>query len=401
MPLSDISVRNAKPQQKPAKLFDGGGLFLFIAPTGGKMWRLKYRFQGKEKLLALGVYPDVGLKEARKRRDEAREQLAMGNDPGEVKKEIRATARAAEKERQNTFEVAAREWFASYSPALTPKHAAKLQRYLETILFPCLGNKSVTDLEPSDFLGVIRPTENRGHITTAHKLMQLCGQVMKYAHLTGRIRYNPAAGLSAALQPLRHENLAAVTAPAEIGRLLRDLDAYEGFPSITAFLRILPYVFTRPSELRRAEWSEFNFTEALWRIPASRMKMRRPHTVPLSLQVIGQLEELRAFSGSGQYLFPSVRARTAVISDAGPLAALRRLGYESGEMCLHGFRAMASTRLNELGYRADVIEAQLAHKEPDAVRLAYNRAEYTEERRKLMQEWADYLDSLKTNRAGV
>lgn len=398
MPLSDTSIRNAKAQTKPLKLFDGGGLFLLVTPAGGKWWRLKYRYGGKEKLLSLGVYPDVGLKDARRRRDDARGLLADGIDPGEQRKEIKAAAVAEQKEKENTFEAVAREWYASYTPALTPKHSAKLMRYLETILFPAFGGKSVAVLEPSVFVDAIRPTEAKGHITTAHKLMQLCSQVMEFAHLTGKVRYNPATGLSRALQPLRHQNLAAVTEPAAIGQLLRDIDAYEGFPSIVSYLKILPYVFTRPSELRLAEWREFNIDDAMWRIPASRMKMRREHTVPLSSQVLRLLEELREFSGSGRYLFPSAKTKATTISDAGPLAALRRMGYQKHEMTPHGFRAMASTRLNELGFRADVIEAQLAHREPDAVRLAYNRAEYTDERRKLMQSWSDYLDELRAGR---
>ena len=398
MTLKDIAIKAFKPKEKPYRVFDGGGLYLEISPSGGILWRLKYRFGGREKRLAFGAYPIVSLREARERREQAKKLLSQGIDPGEVKKEAKAVAIAEQKEKENSFETVALDWYASYSPALTPKHSAKLLRYLETILFPAFGGKSVTALEPSVFVNAIRPTEAKGHITTAHKLMQLCSQVMEFAHLTGKVRYNPATGLSRALQPLRHQNLAAVTDPAAIGQLLRDIDAYEGFPSITAFLKILPYVFTRPSELRLAEWQEFKIDDAMWRIPASRMKMRREHTVPLSRQVLCLLDELREFSGPDRYLFPSAKTKSATISDAGPLAALRRMGYQKHEMTPHGFRAMASTRLNELGFRADVIEAQLAHREPDAVRLAYNRAEYTDERRKLMQAWADYLDGLRASK---
>ena len=395
MPLSDTAIRNVKAQTKSFKLFDGGGLFLMVTPAGGRWWRLKYRFAGKEKLLSLGVYPDVGLKEARHRRDAARKMLADGIDPSQHRKASEAAALAKQRELQNTFESIAREWFTSYSPALSPKHACKLLRYLETILFPAFGKKSIASLEPSTFMDAIRPTESKGHITTAHKLMQLCGQVMQYAHITGKISFNPAAGLGRALQPLRHKNLAAITDPVAIGRLLKDINEYQGHPSISGYLRILPYVFTRPSELRLARWEEFNIQESIWWIPAERMKMRRPHFVPLSRQVLSKLVELKQFSGTCGYLFPGVKRKNSTISDAGPLAALRDMGYEKGQMTLHGFRAMASTRLNEMGYRADVIEAQLAHKEPDAVRLAYNRAEYMEERRHLVQAWADYLDTLR------
>lgn len=395
MPLTDTNIRNIKPAAKVQKLFDGGGLYLHIAVTGSKLWRMAYRFDGKQKLLSFGAYPAVSLKQVRELRDEAKELLAVGVDPGVHKKEVKAAALAAQKEIENTFETVSREWFTSYSPSLTEKHASKLHRYLETILFPALGHKSVAALEPADILAVIRPTESLGHICTAHKLMQLCNQVLHFAQITGRIKYNIASGLTEALQPLRHQNQAAITDPKAIGQLLCDIDAYAGFPSIVFFLKILPYVFTRPSELRLAEWHEIDFDEAMWVIPAKRMKLRREHVVPLSTQVVALMQELHGFSGDGQYLFPSARAKSATLSDAGPLAALRRIGYTKDEMCLHGFRAMASTRLNELGYRPDVIEAQLAHKEPDAVRLAYNRAEYMAERIKLMQQWADYLDKLR------
>lgn len=398
MPLTDTNIRNAKTTGKVQKLTDGEGLYLHISPTGGKLWRMAYRFDGKQKTLSLGKYPAVALQEARKRKAEAKEQLSAGVDPGAQKKEAKIAAKTAQKEATNTFEVIAREWYASYSPSLTEKHALKLMRYLEKDYFPAIGNISVTELEPMHILDIIRPVEAKGRTNTAHRLANLASQVMAYAQLTGRTKYNIALGLTKALRPDRAQSYPTITDPKGIGRLLREIDEYKGHPSIVYFLKILPYVFTRPSELRLAEWSEFNFDDAMWRIPASRMKMRREHSVPLSRQVIAFLGELKEFSGDVRYLFPSVRAKSTVLSDVGPLAALRRIGYTKDEMCLHGFRAMASTRLNEMGYRADVIEAQLAHKEQDGVRLAYNRAEYTEERRKLIQEWADYLDGLREQR---
>lgn len=395
MPLTDTNIRNAKGNGKEQKLSDGEGLYLFISKQGSKLWRMAYRFDGKQKTLSFGKYPAVTLQEARRRRGIAKEQLAAGLDPGEEKKEAKAAAQAIQKEAANTFENLAREWYASYSPILTEKHALKLMRYLEKDYFPAIGSIPVTELEPMHILDVIRPVEAKGRINTAHRLANLASQVLVFAQLTGRIKYNVASGLTKALRPDRAQSYPTITDPKGIGQLLREIDSYQGHPSIVFFLKILPYVFTRPSELRLAEWDEFNFDDAMWRIPANRMKMRREHSVPLSRQVIVLLEELKEFSGDGQYLFPSVRAKTTVLSDVGPLAALRRIGYTKDEMCLHGFRAMASTRLNEMGYRADVIEAQLAHKEQDGVRLAYNRAEYTEERRKLMQEWAEYLNGLK------
>lgn len=397
MPLTDTNIRNAKPTGKLQKLTDGEGLQLHISPTGGKLWRMAYRFGGKQKTLSFGQYPAVSLQEARRRRAEAKEQLAAGLDPGEQKKEAKTAAKAAKKEAENTFETIAREWYASYSPSLTEKHALKLLRYLEKDYFPVIGGTPVTELEPMHILEIIRPVEAKGRTNTAHRLANLASQVLAYAQITGRTKYNAAFGLTKALRPDRPQSYATITDPKGIGVLLRQIDAYEGHFSTRFLLKILPYVFTRPSELRLAEWTEFDFEAAMWTIPAKRMKMRREHKVPLSRQVIALLHELKEFSGDGKFLFPSVRAKTTTLSDVGPLAALRNLGYDKDQMTLHGFRAMASTRLNEMGFRADVIEAQLAHKEQDGVRLAYNRAEYMDERRKLMQEWADYLTGLKGN----
>jgi len=397
MPLNDTLIKNTKPRKKPFKLFDWGGLYLLVQPSGGKWWRLKYYYQRKELLLSLGTYPIISLKEARKKRYEAKELLANGINPSDHRKQQNKIAMQEAKE--GLFEQIAKEWFKSYSPSLTPKHATKLKRYLETILFPAFGNAPIDQLGPAEILTAIRPTEQKGHITTAHKLANLCNQVFEFAHITGRIKYNPASGLSKALRPERSKNMAAITRPDEIAHLLKDIDTLKdgSFFSIVYYLKILPYVFTRPSELRLAQWSEISFEDAIWRIPSSRMKMRKEHTVPLARQVVELLQSLQEFSGNSQYLFPSARANTATIADAAPLAALRRLGYTKEQMCLHGFRALASTRLNEMGYRGDIIEAQLAHKEPDAVRLAYNRAEYMKERHNMMQEWADYLDGLKQN----
>ena len=395
MQLTDTHLRNLKPSAKIQKLSDGGGLYLHLAPSGGKLWRMAYRFNGKQKLLSFGAYPAVSLKDARIKRDEAKELLAKGIDPGEEKKERKAAQAAQEKEQWETFENIALEWFATYSPRLTPKHAAKLMSFLKNKLFPAIGDKPVTEIEPAHLLAAVRPTESKGHHETAHKLMQLCGQVMRYARITGRVKYDVASGLSEALQPVQVTNLAAITDPGDIGRLLVEIDEYQGYFAVIYCLKILPYVFTRPSELRRAEWVEFNFDKALWKIPKERMKMRQEHTVPLVPQVIKLLLELQKFSGTGKYLFPSIRTATIPISDAAPLTALRRLGYTQEQMCLHGFRAMASTNLNELGFRPDAIECQLAHKEPGAVRLAYNRAQYMDERRSMMEKWADWLDGLR------
>ena len=399
MKLTDTALRALKPTGKVQKLSDGGGLYLHVTPTGSRLWRMAYRFAGKQKLLSFGAYPTISLRDARKLREEAKEQLAKGIDPGAEKRQAKEAVLAQKREERDTFEFVAREWFAKYEPTLSAKHAQKLRRYLENTLFPVLGGKPVTQLEPSDFLQVVQPSERLGHHETAHKLMRLCGQVTRYARITGRVKYDVATGLTEALAPVQTTHFAAVTVPDDIGLLLRDIDAYVGYTSVVYCLKILPYVFTRPSELRLAHWSEFDLKNAIWSIPASRMKMRREHVVPLAKQVLTLLKELHVYTGNGELLFPSTRALTTPISDAAPLAALRRMGYGKDTMTLHGFRAMASTRLNELGFRADVIEAQLAHKEPDSVRLAYNRAEYMEERRILMQSWADYLDGLRDKTA--
>lgn len=402
MPLTDTAIRAAKPGEKAIKLFDSGGLYLELAPSGGKWWRLKYRFGGKEKRIGLGVYPTVGLKEARERREQAKKLLSEGIDPSAERKESKAIAIAEQREQENTFQVVAMDWFNGYAPDLDEKHALRIRRYLENDLFPVLGSKVVAKLLPADILDAARPAQSRGKVHTAHRLVQIAGQVLQYAFIKGIVPTNVARGITGALQPLRVNNLAAVTEPNDIGRLLRAIDAYKGFYSIQYFLKILPYVFTRPSELRLAEWDEVNFDDAMLTIPWRRMKTRKlskkDHKVPLAPQVVALFRELHDLTGSGRFIFPSIRAKTDTISDAGPLNALRDMGYDQNTMTLHGFRSMASTRLNEMGMRPDLVEAQLAHKDPDAVRMVYNRAEYLNERRDMMRTWADYLDGLKNAR---
>ena len=399
MPLTDTAIKNAKSQTNQVKLFDGQGLFLLVTPSGGKWWRLKYRLKGKEKLLSLGVYPEISLKEARRRREEARTLIAQGIDPSDQRKEEKAVAEAESREKENTFRAVATDWLGVYGPDLTEKHALKLRRYLENDLFPAFGDKPVTELVPMDILDAARPKQEKGRVQTAHRLVQLTGQVLQYAVIKGILTANVGLGISKALQPIRVTSYPAIVEPKEIGRLLRAIDSYKGYPSIRYFLKILPYIFTRPGELRVAEWTEVNFEEAMLTIPWGRMKTRKlsrkDHRVPLSRQVIALLRELQEFSGEGRFIFPGIRARTDTISDAGPLNALRDMGYDQDTMTLHGFRSMASTRLNEMGMRPDLVEAQLAHKDPDSVRMVYNRAEYLTERREMMQTWADYLDELR------
>ena len=398
MPLFDTTLRNTRAGEKPQKLSDGGGLYLLVKTSGKKFWHMAYRFDGKQKLLSFGQYPEVSLSDAREARQKARELLAKGIDPGQVKREAKQAKKVEEQIACSTFQKVATEWFQKYELKLSEKHSAKLRRYLETKIFPLIGQKPVAELTPQDFLNVVSEAERLGHNETAHKIMHLCSQVMRYARITGLVQYDTAGGLTAALTAVQRTHFAAITEPKEIGILLRDIDAYEGYTPVYYFLKILPYVFTRPSELRLARWEEFDFDKALWKIPSTRMKMRREHTVPLSRQVIRLLNELRQYTGGGELLFPSPRANSAAITDAAPMAALRRMGYSKEMMTLHGFRAMASTRLNEMNFRPDTIEAQLAHKCADEVRLAYNRADYMAERKDLVQKWADYLDELRNTK---
>lgn len=395
MKLTDAKLRALKPTGKTQKISDGGGLYIHLSPAGGKLWRLFYRFDGKQKTLALGKYPDVSLVEARKRREEARELLGQGIDPGEHKKQIKAAVAAEAVEQAITFEAVAREWYGKKHIAWTPGHQKKILARLENQLFPCLGNRSFSSLEVSDYLGAIQKAEARGTIETAHRLAQLCGQISRYARISGIAKHDVAAGLTEALSPVQTKHYAAITSPADLGHLLLAIDAYQGEPAICHALRILPYVFVRSGELRGAMWEEIDLDTAEWIIPAARMKMRRPHVIPLARQVVKLLHSMRDYSGSHGLVFPSSFSASRCISDMGLLNALRRMGYSKEVMTVHGFRTTASTLLNEHGYNRDWIEAQLAHAERNAIRDAYNRAEYLPERRRMMQEWADYLDSLR------
>lgn len=395
MKLTDTLLRSLKATGQVQKKADGGGLYIHVSPSGGKLWRMAYTFGGKQKTLSFGAYPAVSLKDARQRREEAKEQLAKGIDPGEQKKEAKAIITAAAREESATFEVVAREWYAKKTTALSLAHQKKVLSRLENQLFPRLGKIPLIKLESTDILAAVRFAEERGFIETAHRLVQLAGQVCRYARLCGYVKYDVASGLVEALPPIQRGHYAAITDPAEIGHLLRAIDAYPGDIGITYALRILPYVFVRSKEIRAAEWSEFNLAAAEWIIPAARMKMKRPHVVPLAAQVVKLLEDVGRFTRGGRYVFPGSFSASKCISDVGLLNALRRMGYDKSTMTIHGFRSMASTLLNERGYRPDVIEAQLAHGDQDAIRSAYNRASYLDERRRMMTEGADYLDSLR------
>ena len=394
MPLSNTSIRTAKPDIKPRKLYDERGLFLLISPKGGKWWRLKYRFDGKEKLLSLGVYPDVSLKQARERRDDARKLIADGVNPSENRK---ATKSARADRAGNSFEVLAREWFSKYSKNWGDDHCQRVMRRLERDIFPWIGKTPVSQVIAPELLKVLQRIENRGALETAHRALGDCGEIMRYAIATGRAEHDISGDLRGALPPSRGKHLAAVTDPAQVAEMLRAMDGYKGTLMVRCALRLAPLVFVRPGELRKAEWKDIDLDKAEWRFIVT--KTGTQHIVPLSRQAVETLQELYPLTGEGSYVFPSVRTSERPMSDNTILAALRRMGIAKDEMTGHGFRAMARTILDEvLGVRPDFIEHQLAHAVRDPNGRAYNRTAHLPERKEMMQQWADYLDNLK---AGV
>ncbi len=386
--LTDTAIRGVKPADKPQKLFDGNGLFLFVTPSGTKSWRVKYRFQGREKLLTLGTYPQLSLKEAREACADAKKQLGGGIDPS-VQKKVRTRAQ------ENTFEAIAREWHENKKSAWSENYAEDVLERIASNIFPYLGNRPVNEITPPELLSVLRKIEARGAFYQANRLRESCSLVFRYAIATGRAERDTAADLRGALKTHATISRAAITDPEEVGGLLRAIDGYTGNCATKYGLQLLALTFLRPGEVRLGEWPEIDLEEKLWRIPAKRMKMRLDHLVPLSTQACALLEELRELTGGGRLMFPGLRSSERAISDATFIAALRRMGFEKDEMCAHGFRSMASTILNEQGYPADAIEKQLAHNPSNKIRGIYNRAEYLPERRKMMQEWADYLTRLK------
>ena len=398
MPLTDIKIRSAKPGDKAYKLFDSGGLYLEVSPGGSKYWRWKYRFGGKEKRLAFGVYPDVSLKAAREKRDIGRKQIGSGIDPGEARKAEKIAQAGAE-----SFEAIAREWHAKFSPGWVASHGDRILRRLEKDVFPWLGKRPVGEIKAAELLSVLRRIESRGALETTHRTMQNCGQVFRYAVATGRAERDPTGDLHGAIPPPKEKHHASITDPKRIAELLRAIDAYQGYFVTKCALQLAPLVFVRPGELRHAQWQEFDLEKPEWRIPAERMKMREQHIVPLARQAVEILRELEPLTNrvfpsrpnALRYVFPSPRTHERAMSENAVLAALRRMGYTKEEMTGHGFRSMASTLLHEQGWNHQVIERQLAHAERNAVSAAYNFAEHLPERRKMMQAWADYLDGLK------
>ena len=398
MPLTDRAIKALKPSEKPRKVSDGGGLYLLVHPNGSRYWRLKYRVAGREKTFAIGVYPDVTLAAARRRRDEARQVIAAGGDPSAEKRAARAAA-------ENTFEAVAREWIAKESPSWAPAHARKVEQRFVRDLFPRLGRRPVGQLTAPEILEVARRVADRGAVETAHRGLWGVGQVMRYAVAKGLATGDPTAGLSSALPTPKTTHFAAITDPDALGELLRAIEGYEGTPAVAAALKLAPMLAVRPGELRKMEWTELSLEESggpYWSIPGAKMKSREPHIVPLADQAADILRDLGPVTGRGQFVFPGARTPRRAMSDATLSAALRRLGYESRSVTVHGFRATFRTLLEEvLGEPIHLIEHQLAHAVKDPLGRAYNRTTHLPDRRRMMSRWADYLEQLRRSKAKV
>jgi integrase len=396
MALTDIQVKTAKGKDKQYKLSDGSGLFLIVTPAGGRWWRFKYFFNGKEKSLSFGTYPDISLAEARNKRHEARNQVANGIDPGAERKALKEAQAEQAAVVENSFEIVAREWHSKFSGQWSPGHASTIMDRLTRDVFPWIGGKPVSEIKPVDLLAVLRRIEGRGALETAHRVRTIAGQVLRYAVATGRAERDAAADLRGALPPTQEKHHAAVTDPKEVADLLRAIDGFKGTFPVKCALKLAPMLFVRPGELRQMEWSEINLDEAQWNIPAEKMKMKQGHLVPLARQAVELLKELQPLTGCGRYVFPCHRSPLRPMTNNAINAALRRMGYTTDEMTGHGFRAMARTILDEvLQVRPDFIEHQLAHAVKDPNGRAYNRTAHLVERKKMMQLWADYLDGLK------
>jgi integrase len=396
MPLTDVAIRNAKPRDKPYKVGDTLGLFLLVQPSGGKLWRVKYRIDGKEKKLAIGIYPQVGLAEARRRRDAARELVAAGKDPGREKQREKVRSRI---QAETTFDAIAAEFCQKRrrdGQKAWAVSTATRSEYLLSLLKGSIGKLPITDIEPADVLIAVRKIERKGQLESARRTLQLAGAVFRYAVATARLPSDPTRDLRGALTAPTVTHYGAIIDPARVGELLRAIDGYAGQPITKLAMQLAPHVFVRPGELRHAEWNEFDFEGALWTIPAGKTKMRKDHLVPLSRQSIAILEDLRTLTGPDGYVFPSIRSRKRPMSDNTINAGLRRLGYSTDEMTAHGFRAMASTLLNESGkWHPDAIERALAHGDSDRVRAAYHRGAHWKERVAMAQWWSDHLDQLR------
>lgn len=394
-PLNDTKIRNTKPTGKTQTLFDGGGLYLEVTAKGSKLWRMKYRFNGKAGLLSFGAYPVVSLEQARQYREEARKMIANGVAPSEARKAQKEAVKTASQESTaNSFEMVAREWFIRQKPGWVESHATRVISRLQTDVFLWIGSRPIGEITAPEYLSVFRRIEERGAVETAHRVKSICGQVHRYAVATGRADSDPIGALKGALPSVNARHFAAITEPKQVAELLRVIDGYTGTFTVACALKIAPYVFVRPGELRAMQWRDIDLEAAEWRYTVTKTKSQ--HIVPLVRQVIDILKELRQLTGHGRYVFPSARTGECPMSDNAILAALRRMGIPKDEMTGHGFRAMARTILDEvLGERVDLIEHQLAHAVRDPNGRAYNRTAHLPERKRMMQRWADYLDELK------
>ncbi len=392
MPLSDVEIRNAKPAEKPVRLFDGGGLYLEVSPTGGKLWRMKYRFEGKEKRLSIGAYPTFSLREARQRREDARKQLALGIDPSAHKKALKA---ARVEMNANSFEVVAREWFEKFKPTRTEGHTSKIIARLQRDVFPWLGAKPISSITAPDVLAILRRIEDRGAIETAHRAKGDISMVMRFGISTGRATRDPCPDLKGALSPSVPKHFAAIVDPKEVGAFLRTIDGYTGTLTVRVALKLAPLLFCRPGELRHMKWSEIDLDAAEWRYTTS--KTKTVHLVPLARQTLDALREIQPLTGRHDYVFAGHEPKRPMSGNT-VNAALRRMGYDTQtEITGHGFRAMARTILAEqLHIKPEIIEHQLAHKVADPLGGAYNRTKFLKERKEMMQHWADYLDRLRS-----
>ena len=387
--LSVAAIKAARPRDKPFKLYHWRGMFLLVNPDGSRWWRFRYKYQGREKTVSLGVYPEVSIKEAEDERDESRQLLRRGIDPS-------AKRQAERNAIGDTFRAVAEEWL-GIQKDLSAGTVDQVRTRLTTYLYPKIGHHKVGSIEPTDLLAALKSIEAKGRHDTAHRCKSVAGRVFRYAIATGRARRDPSADLKGALASVSATHHAALTAPRDVGKLMDAIEGYAGFSSVMAALRLAPLVFVRPGELRGAEWCEIDLEAAEWRIPAQRMKMAAEHIVPLSRQAVAILREQHAISGRGRFVFPSIRTTDKPISENTINAALRGLGYTKDQMTGHGFRTTASTLLHEQGFASDVIERQLAHTEGNKTKAAYNRAAHLPERRRMMQSWADHLDKLRAS----
>jgi integrase len=393
MALTDIAVRNAKAGAKPYKVGDGGGLYLLVTPAGGKLWRLKFRAAGKEKLLSLGRWPELSLANARKGRDKAREALAAGADPAREKQQAKHRARVSA---ANTFEEIAQEFIDKRRREGMSGSTADKSEYYISRMGPILARMPIAEITVPDLLAVLRRIEANGNYETARRVLQLSGRVFRYAIATARVASDPSRDLRGALTAPKPKHYGAIIEPKRAGELLRAIDGYEGQALTKIAMQLSANVFVRPGELRHAEWNDIDLGAALWIIPATKMKMRKAHHVPLSRQSVELLRELHEITGPAGYVFTSIRSRSRPMSENTINAGLRRLGFTGDEMTAHGFRAMASTLLNESGkWHPDAIERALAHGDDDRVRAAYHRGAHWKERVEMAQWWSDYLDQLR------